>query len=72
MPAWPPAVRGRIPHDFCRTAMRSPVRAGVPERVAMQHTGHKTRAVFERHNIVSRGHVRDAALRLDVSASAAV
>ena len=43
------------------------VRRGVPERVAMRLTGHKTPSVFGRYDIISGTDLIDAAARLDAA-----
>jgi hypothetical protein len=59
-----PGLLKMLRHDFRRMAVRNLVNRGVPERVVMTVTGHKTRAVFDRYHIVSPGDLREVGQKL--------
>jgi len=63
--AWKGALKraglhGKLFHDLRRTAATELRRSGVPEDVAMVITGHRTRSMFSRYNIVDLGDVSRA------------
>lgn len=62
----------RMPHDFRRSRARHLSRLGVPEKVIMDLSGWKTRAMFDRYNITSRRDLAEALERAEKSKSGTI
>jgi integrase len=58
-------VPGLLFHDLRRSAVRNMKRAGNPDKAVMEISGHKTRSVFDRYDIISNEDITSVAQRTE-------